>query len=97
MRQGLWKVALLSAQIRLTIDPAINYVTGGTILPMLVLCDILIQFIPPLMLPLLPQILQSLGMLDSAASHHVALDLTGMTTVDPYIGNDELEIGDGKA
>lgn len=33
---------------------------------------------------------------DSAASHHVTQNLTGMIIVEPYLGHDELDVGDGK-
>ena len=34
--------------------------------------------------------------LDTGANHHVTPDINGMTSVNPYLGNDQLHVGDGK-
>jgi hypothetical protein len=33
---------------------------------------------------------------DTCANQHVTQDITGMTHAEPYLGNDQLHVGDGK-
>ena len=33
---------------------------------------------------------------DTGANHHVTPDINGMTSVNPYLSNDQLHVGDGK-